>query len=384
MPATTPHPHAPPTWRVLLVAALALCLAAAALAAMPAGSADAAPEAPSQAQQCIEATNRAHVEAGRATRRVLTVRAVGSNDHLGSIYGSSTLEQTAPGRWSRVERCAPGTTTTTAPGSSTTTTEGPGDRPPLTERYTAVHETDSRLPGHTVYRPQNLGAVSDPMPIVVWGNGACRADGTMFREFLQPLAAHGVLVIASGRPGGSGSTNADMLIDAIDFAVAENGRQGSQYQGRLDVDSISAMGQSCGGLEAIDASRDPRVGSTILWNSGIFTSGGIGGVGKDALNRLHSPVAWLNGGPSDIAYSNAVDDYERVPNSVPAVFGAYGNVGHSAMFTNPAIEREIIGVAADWLDATLYDDATARAQFVGPNCGLCSGTEWAMRSKNWP
>ena len=150
------------------------------------------------------------------------------------------------------------------------------------------------------------------------------------------------------------------------------------------VGNITAMGQSCGGLEAIDASSDPRVDSTILWNSGIFAGGGIGGVGKEALRELHAPVAWLNGGPSDIAYSNAQDDYERVPNSVPSVFGAYGDVGHMAMFTDPAIEREIIDVAADWLDATLYDNAQARAQFVGQNCGLCSGTEWEMESKNWP
>lgn len=376
MPAS---PSLAPTWRRLAVSIAVAALAVAALAARPATIEDAAG---AQSSTCIEAGNRDHVEAGRATRLIFTVRAVGSYDYLGSIFGTTTLQQTAPGVWSRVETCSPGATTTTVPGS-TTTTQGPGERPPLSQRYTAVYEEDVRLSGHTVYRPQNLSAVTDPMPIVVWGNGACRADGTWFQEFLQPLAAHGVLVIASGRPGGSGSTTSDMLIDAIDFAVAENSRSGSRYQGRLDVGSITAMGQSCGGLEAIDASRDPRVDSTILWNSGIFSGGGIGGVGKDALTRLHGPVAWLNGGPSDIAYSNALDDYQRVPSSVPAVFGAYGDVGHMAMFTNPAIEREIIGVAADWLDATLYDNAAARAQFVGTNCGLCNGTEWAMQSKNW-
>lgn len=366
-----------PTRRRLAAAVATACLAVAALASLPTGVADAAPEA--QASDCVEATNRAHVDAGRATRSIIIVRAVGSNDYLGSIFSSTTLQQTGPGAWTRVDSCPP-------PGSTTSTTEGPGqpgDRPPLTQRYTATYGTDARLPGHTVYRPQTLSAVTEPMPIVVWGNGGCSGDGTWFQEFLQPLAAHGVLVIASGTPGGSGSTDADMLIDAIDFAVAENTRQGSQYQGRIDVDSISAMGQSCGGLQAVDASSDPRVDSTVLWNSGIFTGGGIGGVGKEALDDLHAPVAWLNGGPSDIAYANAEDDYERVPDDVPSVFGAYGDVGHFAMFSNPAIEREIIGVAADWLDATLYDDAGARAQFVGANCGLCSGTEWDMQSKNW-
>lgn len=371
-----------PTRRRLLGALAAVALVAGALAILFTGTGDSVAGAQTQ---CVEASNRDHVDAGRATRLIFTVRAVGSNDYLGSIWSTTSLQQTAPGVWTRVDDCAaPPSTTTTMPGGSTTTTEpGGGERPPLRQQYTAIYETDARLDGHTIYRPQNLGAVADLMPIVVWGNGACRADGTWFQEFLQPLAAHGVLVIASGEPGGSGSTTSDMLIDAMDFAVAENSRSGSKYQGKLDIDNITAMGQSCGGLEAIDASSDPRVDSTILWNSGIFASGGIGGVGKEALRELHGPVAWLNGGPSDIAYSNAQDDYERVPDSVPSVFGAYGDVGHMAMFTDPAIEREIIGVAADWLDATLYDNAEARSQFVGSSCGLCSGTEWEMESKNW-
>jgi hypothetical protein len=137
------------------------------------------------------------------------------------------------------------------------------------------------------------------------------------------------------------------------------------------------------GIEAIDASSDARVGSTVLWNSGIFDGGIIGGVGKEALDDLHAPVAWFTGGESDIAYGNAVDDYARVPSRIPAVLGHYDDVGHMGLFTDPDVEREIVGVAARWLDATLFDSATARSQFVGRDCGLCSGTEWDMSSKNW-
>ena len=110
--------------------------------------------------------------------------------------------------------CAAPPSTTT---SSTTTgpTTPPGSRPPLSPRYTGVFETDSGLAGHTIYRPSNLAAVADDMPIVVWGNGACSGNGTWFQEFLTPLSAHGVLVIASGTPNGSGSTNSQMMLDAI-------------------------------------------------------------------------------------------------------------------------------------------------------------------------
>jgi hypothetical protein len=346
------------------------------------GLVDAAADAQS-APACVTARNSDHVTAGRATRTFFSARAVGSNDDLGFILSTTTLVQDGANYWRRVTTCPPppSSTTTSTPGSTTTTT--PGGRAPLTQRYTGMYETDARLPGHTVYRPSNLAAVTDRMPIVVWGNGACRADGTWFQEFLTPLSAHGVLVVASGSPGGSGSTTSDMLIDAIDWAVAENSRSGSKYFGRLDTSAIAAMGQSCGGLEAIGASSDPRVRSTVLWNSGIFASGGLGGVDKTALNRLHAPVAWFTGGSSDIAYSNAVDDYARVPSSIPAVIGHYGNVGHTGLFSDPAVERHIVTVAAWWLDATLFGNATARAQFVGSGCGLCSGTPWVMQSKNW-
>jgi hypothetical protein len=336
------------------------------------------PQAGAQSASCVTATNSQHVTAGRATRSLLTVRAIGSNDYLGLVFSTTTLLQESSTVWRRVAACPPPTTNPTTP-----TTQPGGSRPPLTQRYTAMYETDSRLPGHTVYRPSNLAAVTELMPIVVWGNGACRADGTWFQEFLTPLSANGVLVVASGNPGGSGSTNADMLIDAMDWAIAENTRAGSKYFGKLDTNAVAAMGQSCGGLEAIGASSDPRVRSTVLWNSGIFASGGIGGVDKSALNRLHAPVAWFTGGSSDIAYGNAVDDYSRVPSRIPSVIGHYGNVGHMGLFTDPTVERHIVTVAASWLDATLFGNAQARSQFVGSTCGLCRGTPWVIQSKNW-
>jgi hypothetical protein len=368
-----------PSPRRLLVA---LAIVVALLATIGAVTGLDSPSAGAQSATCVTARNSEHVSAGRAIRLLFTVRAVGSNDSLGTILATTSVQQESAGVWRRVASCPPATTTTSTPGGTTTTTAPPGSRPPLSQRYTGMYETDPGLRGHTVYRPSNLAAVTERMPIVVWGNGACRADGTWFQEFLTPLSAHGVLVIASGTPGGSGSTTSDMLIDAIDWAVAENTRPASKYYGRLDTGSIAAMGQSCGGLEAIDASSDARVDSTVLWNSGIFASGGVGGVDKTALTRLHAPVAWFTGGQSDIAYSNAVDDYQRVPSRVPAVIGHYGNVGHTGLFSDPAVEREIVGVAARWLDATLYGNAQARAQFVGADCGLCR-PPWVIQSKNW-
>lgn len=253
-------------------------------------------------------------------------------------------------------------------------------RPPLSSRYKAKHVADPSLPKHTIYRPEDLSMVAEPMPIVVWGNGGCLGDGEQVAPVLDAAAAYGILVIASGDPGGTDFTEASWMLDAVTWAVAENSRAGSQYEGKLDTHAISAQGLSCGGIEAVTVSSDPRVTSTILWSSGIFSDGSLGAT-KDALTKLHGPTAWITGGPSDVAYDNAVDDYSKVPDTIPAVLAHYGDVGHGAMLEKA---DEMAGVLASWIDAAHYDMAEAKHWFVGPDCGLCMQSPWKIESKNWP
>ena len=55
--------------------------------------------------ECVTALNSAHIQAGRANRPFLLVRALGSGDVLGFSFQSSALRQTAPGTWDRVQGC---------------------------------------------------------------------------------------------------------------------------------------------------------------------------------------------------------------------------------------------------------------------------------------
>ncbi|MFC4116781.1 alpha/beta hydrolase [Nonomuraea zeae] len=239
--------------------------------------------------------------------------------------------------------------------------------------YPADYETTLRLPRHTVYRPASL-PTGLRLPIVAWGNGACRADGTLFEVFLKELASHGFLVIANGRPGGTGSTDAQMLIDAVDWAVAENSRLGSRLRGRIDTTKVAVMGQSCGGLEAYEVSDDPRVTTTGIWNSGMLSDADNG-----QLARLHAPIGYFIGGPSDIAYENAMDDWGRLPAGLPAFMGNL-DVGHLGTYSQPN-GGEFGRVGAAWLKWQLKGDAAAKAMFVGTGCGLCSGP-WQIMRKN--
>ncbi|UVS80781.1 alpha/beta hydrolase [Actinokineospora sp. UTMC 2448] len=238
--------------------------------------------------------------------------------------------------------------------------------------YPAGYETSYRLPDHTIYRPNTLPA-GVRLPIVAWGNGACRADGTWFENVLTEWASHGFLVIANGRPGGWGSTSSDMLVEAIDWAVAENSRVRSRYYGRIDTTRIAVMGQSCG-IETYEVADDPRITTTVLWNSGLLRDSQ-----NHLLQGLHAPIAYFIGGPEDIAHGNAMDDWRRLPAGLPAFMGNL-DVGHYGTFAEPN-GGEFGRVGGHWLKWQLKGEAASRAQFVGPDCGLCS-TEWDVLRKN--
>lgn len=238
--------------------------------------------------------------------------------------------------------------------------------------YPADYETSTTLANHTIFRPQTLP--TERLPILVWGNGGCSANGLSQGNFLREIASHGFLAIASGAPNGSGSTTSQMLTQSIDWAVAENSRSGSKYYNRLDTSKIAVAGFSCGGLEAYAVSADPRVTTT-----GIFSSGLLNDADDYQLRRLTKPIAYFVGGPSDIAYPNAIDDWGKLPAGLPAFMGNL-NVGHGGTYDQPN-GGEFGRVAVLYLKWRLKGDTTAGRNFVGADCGLCH-SQWTVQQKN--
>ncbi|MDG4808780.1 cellulose binding domain-containing protein [Micromonospora sp. WMMD1120] len=238
--------------------------------------------------------------------------------------------------------------------------------------YPADYETSPSLANHTIFRPQTLP--SERLPILAWGNGGCSGNGLSQGNFLREIASHGFLAIANGAPNGSGSTNSQMLTQSIDWAFAENARQGSKYYNKIDTSRVAVAGFSCGGLEAYAVSNDPRVTTT-----GIFSSGLLNDADDYQLRRLTKPIAYFVGGPSDIAYPNAMDDWGKLPSGLPAFMGNL-NVGHGGTYdqTNGG---EFGRVAVLYLKWRLKGDTTAGTNFVGANCGLCR-TQWTVQQKN--
>ncbi len=247
----------------------------------------------------------------------------------------------------------------------------------LSGAYGAVVERESGLPRHTVYRPATLPTGTASIPIVSWGNGGCSANGSSHAEFLAQIASHGYIVIANGAPNGSGSDpdNGSTHLAAIDWAIDESTDPCSQYYNRINAKKVAVMGYSCGGLMALNASADPRLSTVVAMNSGLFSAT------PSVYNGMHTPVAYFNGGPSDIAYENGRRDYQNI-SRVP-VYLANLPVGHGGTY-NDDNGGEFAKVGVAWLNWHLKGDqgATGRGMFLGTNCGICR-TNWTIESKNF-
>ena len=241
-----------------------------------------------------------------------------------------------------------------------------------------MKEEVASLPHHVVYRPKDLAGLGrTKLGVVAWGNGGCSDDGASSRFHLLEIASHGYLVIASGRilsgPGAPPReprpatpqgqlppprTQVSELTDAVDWALAENTRTGSPYFGRIDAAQIAYSGWSCGGVQALQVAKDPRVKTLVIHNSGVLNNGPTTmtgtSVGKEVLQTLHTPVIYIEGGPTDIAYENGMDDFKRITN-VPAAI-ANLPVGHGGTFNEPN-GGAAASVAVSWLNWQLRGDA---------------------------
>jgi hypothetical protein len=305
-----------------------------------------------------------------------------------------------------------------------TTVEDGGTGP-----YKAILVGDSGLTTHTIFRPQDLSVFGGEkkLPIIAWGNSGCANSPSGCQNFLSEIASHGFLVIAigpvqtgGGRGGGmmgmGGGTKSSQLLDAIDWAIAQNTNAASRYFNRIDMSKIGVSGHSCGGLQALEVSVDSRITTTIVCDSGILnSSGGAPGAGgpgmpgrggapgagapgmpgrgggggmmgmppltKDHLSKLHAPVLYLLGGPSDIAYPNGTDDFKRIE-KLPA-FMANMDVGHGGTYSRPH-GGEFAKVALAWFKWQLKGDKEASQMFTGEPCELSKSPNWKVEKKNIP
>ena len=245
-----------------------------------------------------------------------------------------------------------------------------------TGAYKAIMKEENGLPEHTVFVPQDLSAFSEakPLPVLVWGNGACSNSPWEHMNFLNEIASQGYIVLATGfipmedewYKGPMSRT--EQQIESIDWIIAQNADPASPYYNKIDVKNICVAGMSCGGLQTLFNCADPRIKALMICNSGLFNqqnaSQAVGGMPmppKEKLNEIHTPIIYILGGSEDIAYENGMDDFHRIKH-VPA-YAANFPVGHGGTYRQPHGGEFTIAALA-WLNWQLKGDNDAAKMFT--------------------
>ena len=263
-----------------------------------------------------------------------------------------------------------------------------------TGAYKAIMKEETSLPAHTVFVPQDLTVfgAKKQLPVLVWGNGACTNSPWEHYKFLNEIASHGYIVLATGyipmddEPYRGPMSTTEQQIESIDWILSQNADAGSPYYQKIDTRHICVAGMSCGGLQTLFNCADPRISALMVCNSGLFNQqnanqavGGMPMPPKSKLDEIHTPVIYILGGETDIAYGNGMDDFHRI-NHVPAIAANYP-VGHGGTYRE-AHGGEFTVAALAWLDWQLKGDMTAAKMFVGKNCGLSKREKWTIEKNS--
>jgi hypothetical protein len=233
---------------------------------------------------------------------------------------------------------------------------------------------------YTVFYPKELAPNGAKNPIVGWMSGG-GTDPSLY-PLLPLLATHGFVVVASNTiPGiGDEANLGKEIIAGIDWALAENAREGSMFYQKLDSTKLASVGYSMGSLATFQIAGDARLTTTV------HISGG--NMAPEPIHNLHAPAAFFCGIPGDdscdilsdtcdIAAANCDKDFAA---ATTPVFYANFSSGHLGILT-PPMQGQIQTEVVAWLRWQLLGDVAIKARFVGEQCGVCQDQRWKVQQK---
>lgn len=253
--------------------------------------------------------------------------------------------------------------------------------------YTAITVTEKTLLDFVVYRPKNMAEAvkkEGKLPVLAFANGGCNNTSITHERVLSEIASHGYIVIALGpmqeRLDDRKIEKADtkMLVEAINWITFQSNNRESEYYNNVDLAKIATGGQSCGGAQILFVADDPRIKTSIMFNSGMGDMS-MSGASTENLKNLHNSIIYIVGGESDVAYANAKIDFERI-NKVPVAFANLLKGGHMGTFAEK-FGGSFARMALDWLDWQLKGQNDKASVFL--NSDLSTYPGWTMNAKNF-
>jgi hypothetical protein len=243
-------------------------------------------------------------------------------------------------------------TTTSTAGAPTTGYYAKG---PYATTVTKVGE-------NTYFHPATM-TPGTKLPVILWGNGTS-VTPDCYVVLLHHWASYGFIAAAANTTNsGSGRE----MLAGLDYLTTANATAGNKFYGAVDLANVGTSGHSQGGGGSIAAARDPRVKTMMP----------IEGAGGGATTRASGVTALVFAGDADtLVGTNGPTSFFnglQIPGALAIAKGASHFTVNNAPF-RPA--------STAWALWQLKGDQTAKAQFVGTNCGLCNSPEWSTYRAN--
>ncbi|MEU3653921.1 acetylxylan esterase [Streptomyces sp. NPDC032161] len=218
----------------------------------------------------------------------------------------------------------------------------------------------------TLYYPRDIATSDRRHPVIVWGNGTF-AFPVVYRDLLLHWASQGFIVAAANTP----QSNLGISMRAgIDLLTRRNADHDSPFHDRVDLEHIGASGHSQGGAAAIVVGADPRIDTILPIQPGPLAD----------IDDVHVPALLLAGQKDSIVFPFLVKAFYNDADHIPAIYGELRGADHFTVVGDPG---PFAAPTTAWFKAHLMGDQTARAQFFGADCGICtdSGT-WSDVRRN--
>lgn len=247
--------------------------------------------------------------------------------------------------------------------------------------------SEESLPGFTIYRPQDMSVAVESegrLPVLLFANGACMDSNTGYEKMLGELASYGYFVVAVGEiqryqfDRAEHSTSSRMLADALDWVLRQAKDKGEKYHGFIDAGRIAAAGHSCGGAQVLANCRDKHIKTCLILNAGMGSMS-MAGASAESLRDLHGPVIYLTGGPGDIAYRNAQEDYDAIDH-VPVVLADNESSGHGGTYGHPG-GGSYARLVREWLDWQLKGRKSNAGIFL--SSAFEQFPDWTFKNKGF-
>ena len=255
-----------------------------------------------------------------------------------------------------------------------------------TGTFKAIAVKEKSMTDFVVYRPKDLlhaHARCGALPLLLFGNGGCSDTSVGYERMLSELASYGYIVVAIGEMRDSlneraiGHTESSELIRGLELMLQLNRTKNTDYYHIIDTTKIAVAGHSCGGAQVLYNAGDPRLKTYLILNAGMGDME-MAGAGRGSLSRLHAPILYIVGGPSDVAYENAQKDYARISH-VPVCLANHPASGHGGTYYDK-YGGDYGRLVLDWLDWHLKGRQENAKIFLTEKPTEYDG--WELKNKN--